>query len=683
MSYIDPAMRDMLDTFVHETETMLEQLDEILLESERARSISADNIGGIFRITHTIKGSAAMMGIDGISNLSHAVEDVFYILRNAPSKLDLVFDTIFDLVFQTSDFLKRELEKLQEQEDDYVPDDPSGLIKKLHLQAAIISGEGAPQDPEKAPAEKEPDCSVAGQNCRYKIHIFFNDDSQMENIRAFMLLTQLEGCCDYLNSDPEHPEADSSLSEEIAHNGFIVYCTPASSIDEVKQTIEGNLSIKSYEIVELLPESQTDEGLSSSEVKADTPASPASQAPGSAGPIKAPARSAKQSLISVNQSKLDQLMDLVGEIVTAESMVGSNPDLRGLKLDNFTKSFRELRKLTNELQDIVMAIRMVPLQTTFHKMDRIVRDMSKKLSKKTELVTEGGDTEVDKTINDAMVDPFMHMIRNSMDHAIEPPEERLALGKPEVGRITLSARNVGGEILIEISDDGRGLDAEKLLEKAERNGVLTKPASAYTDREAFALIMAPGFSTNAAVTEFSGRGVGMDVVRKNVEQIGGTISINSAKGQGTTFTIKIPLTLAIVNGMNISVGGTVLTLPIASISQSFKVNDSKQIIRNTNGTEMIIIRGECYPIVRLNRYFGIDGGLEDITDGIMIQVNNNDSKACIFADELIGEFQVVVKPFPSFFSKYDLKKRGLSGCSILGDGSISLILDSNNLICDL
>jgi len=680
MSNIDPTMRDMLDTFVHETETMLEQLDEILLESERARSISADNIGGIFRITHTIKGSAAMMGIDGISNLSHAVEDVFYILRNVPSKLDLVFDTIFDLVFQTSDFLKKELEKLQEQENDYTPDDPSGLIRKLHLQAAVLNGESAPDESGDAPVNETPHCGDGEQACRYKIHVFFNDECQMENIRAFMLLSQLENCCDNLRSSPEHPETNSSLCEEIAKNGFTIFCSPASSIDEVKQTIENSLNIKSYEITDMQAESTSDQNGMPADAHAEAESGSALQDPGSA---KAPVKGVKQSLISVNQSKLDHLMDLVGEIVTAESMVGSNPDLRGLRLDNFTKSFRELRKLTNELQDIVMAIRMVPLQTTFHKMDRIVRDMSKKLNKKAELVTEGGDTEVDKTINDTMVDPFMHMIRNSMDHAIESPAERVALGKPEVGRITLSARNVGGEILIEISDDGCGLDADKLLAKAEKNGLLTKPASAYTDKEAFGLIMAAGFSTNAEVTEFSGRGVGMDVVRKNVEQIGGTISINSVKGQGTTFTIKIPLTLAIVNGMNTSVGGTVFTIPIASISQSFKVYDAKQIIRNTNGTEMIIIRGECYPIVRLNSYFGIDGGFEDITDGIMIQVNNNDSKACIFADELIGEFQVVVKPFPVFFSKYDLKRRGLSGCSILGDGTISLILDSNNLICEL
>jgi len=505
----------------------------------------------------------------------------------------------------------------------------------------------------------------------------------MENIRAFMLMSQLENCCDHLSSVPEHPESNSALCEEIAKNGFVIFCTPASSIDEVRQTIESSLSIKSYEISEPQQEHSPNQTSDQPEEQTAAASTLSLQDPGTSGASKAPSKGSKQSLISVNQSKLDQLMDLVGEIVTAESMVGSNPDLRGLKLDNFTKSFRELRKLTNELQDIVMAIRMVPLQTTFHKMDRIVRDMSKKLNKKAELVTEGGDTEVDKTINDAMVDPFMHMIRNSMDHAIETPEERLALGKPEVGRITLAARNVGGEILIEISDDGCGLDAEKLLAKASKNGLLTKPASAYTDKEAFNLIMMAGFSTNTAVTEFSGRGVGMDVVRKNVEQIGGTISINSVKGQGTTFTIKIPLTLAIVNGMNISVGNTVFTVPIASISQSFKVSDPNQIIRNTNGTEMIIIRGECYPIVRLNNYFGIAGGIEDITDGIMIQVNHNDSKACVFSDELIGEYQVVVKPFPVFFSKYDLKRQGLSGCSILGDGSISLILDTNNLICEL
>jgi two-component system chemotaxis sensor kinase CheA len=271
------------------------------------------------------------------------------------------------------------------------------------------------------------------------------------------------------------------------------------------------------------------------------------------------------------------------------------------------------------------------------------------------------------------------MIRNAMDHAIEPPERRIALGKPEVGSITLSANNTGGEILITISDDGAGLDSDKILAKAKLNGILTKPESAYTEKEIFSLIMLPGFSTNTSVTELSGRGVGMDVVKKNLDQVGGTISINSDKGKGTTFTIKIPLTLAIVDGMNIAVGKTVFTLPITAIRQSFKVSDESQIIHNSDGSEMILLRGECYPITRLNRLFDIDSGREDITDGIVIQVDSNNSGYCLFADELLGEYQVVVKPFPLFLKKYDLKNQGLSGCSVLGDGSISLILDVNTL----
>ena len=236
----------------------------------------------------------------------------------------------------------------------------------------------------------------------------------------------------------------------------------------------------------------------------------------------------------------------MGELVTTESMVINNVDLRDMRLDNFSKSARELRKLTDELQDVVMSIRMVPLSGVFQRMQRIARDVSKKLDKQVELITLGGETEVDKTINDAIGDPFMHMVRNSVDHGIEDPQTRRRLGKPEVGRIVMEAKNVGGEIVITISDDGKGLDADKILDKARRNGLLTKPESEYSKTEIYNLIMLPGFSTNQAVTEFSGRGVGMDVVRQNIEKVGGSINIDSTPNEGSTFTIKIPLTLAIV-----------------------------------------------------------------------------------------------------------------------------------------
>ncbi len=690
MSTDDSSTDSLLEAFIYETSSLLDQLDEIMLDSEKQKSLSEDNINEIFRIMHTTKGSAAMMGFNEISNLAHSVEDVFFLIREDPSRLNLVFDTLFDLIFQSSDFLRQEIESIQNNGSDYSPSDPTDLINKLEAQAAVMKG----QAPEKAksPDSEKPDAPEAAAKPEgdkkeavppedtTQIRVFFADDSQMENIRAFMLMTQLKDHCDFIDSDPPHPETDSSLCDSIIKNGFIITVKPSYSLDDVIKVIEASSSIKSYEVL----------GSSSGNTKKEEKAAAAS-AGKPAAPAASSAKKAKktgsssghgalQSLISVNQSKLDHLMDLVGELVTAESMVASNKDLAGLKLDNFTKSFRELRKLTDELQDVVMSIRMVPLTGNFQKMNRIVRDMSKKLNKKVDLVTIGGETEVDKTISDALTDPLMHMIRNSMDHAIETPEERVALGKSETGKITLSARNVGGEILIDVKDDGRGLDTDGIMAKAKKNDILTKPESEYTEKEIFHLIMLPGFSTNDNVTEYSGRGVGMDVVRKNVENVGGNISIHSEKNKGTTFTMKIPLTLAIMDVMDISLGKTTFSIPITSIKQSFKLTDDSKIMHNTDGSDMIMLRGECYPIIRLYEYFNIPTQVTDLKDGIVIQVESGSDVACIFADELLGEQQVVVKPFPPFFNKYNLKNSGLSGCTILGNGSISLILDIRNLL---
>lgn len=695
MSTEDSSMDSLLEAFIYETTSLLDQLDEIMLDSEKQKSLSEDSINEIFRIMHTTKGSAAMMGFNEISNLAHSVEDVFFLIREDPNRLDLVFDNLFDLIFQSSDFLRQEIEAIQNNGSDYAPADPTDLINRLEEQAAIMKGDEKKAEDKSAAAPAETDASAketapaaAGASDTpddvTQIRVFFADDSQMENIRAFMLLTNLKDHCDFLESDPPRPETDASLCDSIVKNGFVVILKPSVSLDDVIKVIESTSSIKSYEVLD----ADSEKADTPPQVKAADGAAPAVAAKQStavktpAGKNNAPAggKGVKQSLISVNQSKLDHLMDLVGELVTAESMVSSNQDLVGLKLDNFTKSFRELRKLTDELQDVVMSIRMVPLTGNFQKMNRIVRDMSKKLDKKVELVTIGGDTEVDKTINDALTDPLMHMIRNSMDHAIETPEERKALGKPETGKITLSARNVGGEILIDIADDGRGLDTKTILEKAKRNGILTKPAEEYSNKEIFHLIMLPGFSTNENVTEYSGRGVGMDVVRKNVENVGGTISIHSEINKGTTFTLKIPLTLAIMDVMDISLGDTTFSVPITSIKQSFKLTDDSKLMHNADGTDMIMLRGECYPIIHLYEYFNIPTQVTDLKDGIVIQVESGSDIACIFADELLGEQQVVVKPFPPFFNKYNLKSSGLSGCTILGNGSISLILDIRNLL---
>ena len=681
---IDPSMEPMLDTFIYETTTLLDQLDQILLDSEKSKSFSSDSVNEVFRIMHTIKGSAAMMDLDGISTLAHAVEDVFFILREDPSRLALGGEALFDVVFQASDFLKSEVDSVQNTGD--ATQDPSAMIQELERLSALMQGKSAPAaQPEPVAAQPAAQASVENPGL-HQVRVYFEEDCQMENIRAFMLMEQLRDQCDSLESVPAHPESDSSLCSELSKNGFLILFHPIGSVEEVLQTIENSLNVQSYELLDNEADAAAAPAAKAKEVSTETEtaaASASSAASASTATAAAPANNAsrtKQSLISVNQAKLDQLMDLVGELVTTESMVVNNPDLRGLHLDNFSKSARELRKLTDELQDVVMSMRMVPLSGVFQKMNRIVRDMCKKLDKEVDLITEGGETEVDKTINEAIADPFMHMVRNSMDHAIESPEERLAMGKPERGQLALRAKNIGGEIVITISDDGRGLNTESILKKARNTGILTKPESEYSEKEIFNLIMLPGFSTNTEVTEYSGRGVGMDVVRKNIEKVGGTISIDSKAGQGTTFTIKIPLTLAIMDGMELAVGNSVFTMPITSIKQSFKFSKEQQLVQDTDGSEMIMLRGECFPLIRLHEIFQIPTEVTELSEGIVMQIENGDQIACIFADELLGEQQVVVKPFPAFLNQYAIKQLGLSGCSILGDGSISLILDANSLL---
>ncbi|MEG1698829.1 MAG: chemotaxis protein CheA [Oscillospiraceae bacterium] len=697
MSVFDSSMEPMVEIFIYETTTLLEQLDEILLSSEKSKSMSDDSINEIFRIMHTIKGSSAMMGLTGVSELAHHMEDMFFLVREDPSKMKGANSgPIFDLLFQSSDFLKTEVESIQQNED-YQPEDSTALTAQIAgVVAALKNGtaidapaaQAAPVKEEPAPSQPIVENSEADDEELHKIRVFFEEGCQMENIRAFMLLTQLKDDCDYLTSEPENPETNSALCPDLVKNGFLIKFKTSLPLSHIYNIIENCTNILSYEYIEgdeapiPVETAQAAEAVvsASSVSVSPTAAAPAEAVEAVEAAVPGAQRSGKQSLISVNQTKLDQLMDVMGEIVIAESMVANNPELKNMQLESFNKSTRQLRKLTDQLQDIVMSIRMVPLSGVFQKMNRIVRDMNKKLGKEVELVTIGGETEVDKTINDVLADPFMHMIRNAMDHAIESPEIRKQQGKPEEGRITLAAQNVGGEIVITVVDDGCGLNAAGILAKAKKNGILTKNEKDYSEKEIFNMIMLPGFSTNEVVTEFSGRGVGMDVVRKNLEKVNGVISVESKPTIGTTFTIKIPLTLAIVDGMEVAVANETYTIPITSIKQTFKLSDDIDLINDTEGTEMVMLRGDCYPIIRLHRIYNVDNAIETFEEGIFILVENENKAACLFVDQLLGEQQVVVKPFPAFLGRYDIKGFGLAGCTIMGDGSISLILDINSML---
>jgi two-component system chemotaxis sensor kinase CheA len=383
-------------------------------------------------------------------------------------------------------------------------------------------------------------------------------------------------------------------------------------------------------------------------------------------------------VISVRVDKLDRLLDLVGELVISESMVIQNPDIADLELDNFQKAARQLQKISSELQDSVMSLRMVPLEGTFKKMNRIVRDMTKKLGKKARLVLQGEDTEVDKSIIDHIGDPLMHIVRNSIDHGIERPEDRRQAGKPETGTVTISASNEGGEVILRIKDDGSGLDREKILQQARQRHLFTKPEAELTDSEIYHFIFLPGFSTKEKVTEFSGRGVGMDVVVSNIRALGGNVAIESALGQGSTTIIRIPLTLAIIDGMSMKAGHSRFTIPISSISRSFRPGPG-DIIKDAAGHEMFMEEGRCCPIMRLYERYGISEAVTDLEKGILIVVESRVAGTfAVMADMLLGVQEIVVKPVPKYISRA-MDMTGISGCTLLGDGNISLILDAEKL----
>ena len=690
MAKVEPGMEAMVDVYIFETTSLLEQLDEILLRTEKANEFTEDDINEIFRIMHTVKGSSAMMGFENLQKLAHKGEDMFFIIRENPEKVtDVSF--VYDLVFQMSDIFKAEIDAIQNN-DDYEPTDFSQMIAQLENGAKILKGEvtSAPAENASAAAEEKVDTKGAPEGSM-TVRVFFEDGCKMENIRAFMLLNNIKEEAEIIKFSPEDIESNQDSANVIIDHGFVV-TFKAQDNSSVLQLIEGALNVQSYEVIDDAEKPAAAEAKAEEPVKQDTAATAAVQtadthtaAPKAEEKPKAEAKastssSGKQSLISVNLLKLDQLHDIVGEIITTESMVISNPELNGLRLESFSKAARELRKLTDELQDTVMSIRMVPLTGTFQKMNRIVRDMKVKLGKDAELVIEGDTTEVDKSIVDNLNDPLMHLVRNCMDHGIEDSvNDRIAAGKPATATVKLSAMNASGEVIITVSDDGKGIDTSKIIAKAERNGLLTKPVSEYTEREIQNMILLPGFSTNEVVTEYSGRGVGMDVVKKNLEKVGGTLAVESKKGEGTTFIIKIPLTLAIIDGMDIEVGGAIFTVPISNIKESFMVK-ADQIINDTQRGEMIMIRGVCYPILRLHEKFSLKTDITNLEDGILLLIEADNRSVCLFSDRLIGEQQVVVKPFPKYLSQYDIKGEGLSGCTIMGDGSISLIIDVNNLI---
>ncbi len=691
-----------LEMYLYETNSLLEQLDNIMLTAEQADTLSQEDVNEIFRIMHTLKGSAAMMEFEPLMTLAHRIEDLFYLIREGTMEIIPEEDKpkLFNLLFKFIDYFRGQIENIESGAP--LSNDIDSFVTIINTVIDKINGTGAKKEEssESSASSSETD-GVGGYP--YTLHIHLDEGCGMENLRAFMVVNDVKECCSDFVVEPEDVD-DSSLAQTIAKDGFKLHFSTAVDRENAVKIIELMGFVKSFEQIdnnsvaaeEQAPkkdeETKKEEPVVVAEAEpkpepvVDKPVQRTKKAAGT--PIAAQKEAAtqghqiKQSLISVNLSKLDQLMAVVGEIVITEAMVTASPDLRGLegvKLDNFNKSARQLRKLTDELQDISMSLRMVPVSGTFQKMRRIVRDMGQKLGRRARLTIIGEDTEIDKTIVDAISDPIMHIVRNSMDHGIEPDEKmRIAAGKDPEGEIILSAQNTGSEVIIKVEDDGGGVDTNAVLAKAIRQG-LANPDAEYSQREIMNFLMMPGFSTNTEVTEFSGRGVGMDVVKKNIEAVSGVVQMTSEFGKGSCTTLKIPLTTAIMDGMEVAVGDSIFTIPIQNIRQSFKATKD-DIIYDAMKGEMICKMDNFYPVLRLHNRYGLIPRAENTEDGIFVWVETSENSYCLFVDELLGEQQVVIKPLPSYLNTFGIKESGIVGCTILGDGNISLILDVSNLI---
>ncbi len=718
----DFSTQGMLDIYLYENGQLLERLQEIVLEQKDEECFDEDGINEIFRAMHTIKGSSGVMMFDEITRISHKLEDVFYYLRE--SKPDNVPHLeLVEHVLQVVDFITSEMIKIEsgQQPDGSASDYVAALDAFLNK---IKNGEGEQEKEIKENVHEEPQqfyiAPMATAASRfYKIYLTFQKDLPLANVHAYKAVYALKELAEDLLHYPEDIISDEKAADEILENGFKMLLQAQCSEADIRAIIKEGYDIRKVDIVECSAKEfqqgfdsvgseiriDLESSLEEIQAKADagmiimapatipetTEAEKKPMAPGdfvieSKGPGTGkklakdkPKKHDKAAFMSVDIRKMDMLMDLIGELVIAESVVLQNQDLQvpGLKLDNFNKAARQMKKISSDLQNTIMSMRMVPLTNTFQKMNRIVFDVSRKLGKDIEFEMIGDQTEVDKNVSEHISDPLMHLVRNSVDHGIETPEERDAAGKTEKGKVTLSAKNESGKIWITVQDNGKGLDRAKIIAKARKQELLDprKLDKEYTDKEVFQFITLPGFSTKEAVTEYSGRGVGMDVVVSNLQAIGGSLEIESVLGEGSQMIMKIPLTLAIIDGIVMEVGKSSFVVETNSVKEFMRA-DAKMLVMKPDGQELVMVRGECYPVLRIGDWYKLTDYKADLDRGMFVLVETEGQTICLLVDTLVGKQEIVVKPIPDYIKKV----KGLSGCTQLGDGSIALILDIAALI---
>jgi len=704
---------DFYDTFFEEAAELLGDMERYLLDLD-IESPDPEQLNAIFRAAHSIKGGAGAFGFDVLQKTTHIFENLLDHLRRGELKLRR---DIVDIFLETKDMLQDQLDAyrnsaepdaeafaricqvLQQLALEEIENKKPGASPAVAVKPVVEAPKPKPaptpepvkkvETPAAAPAGDAVRLSVAllgvsakdrtllveelkqfgkiakesGDERRYEVELLSSEDpSDIEAVLCFVVEPDQLEICVLGIADSEAPSASTASSSAAA---------PAA--EPAEDDLEAMFDAAS---------AATFASMSAAQPKPAPSAAPAAPAaPSAPAPARAPAAEHKAAAASNSEStslrvpvdKVDQIINLVGELVITQSMLEQSvSQLDGAIHSELVNGMGLLQRNARDLQEAVMSIRMVPMDFVFSRFPRQVRDLAGKLGKDVELITEGKSTELDKSLVERIVDPLSHLVRNSLDHGLEMPEVRVAAGKPRTGRLTLSAQHQGGNIVIDVIDDGAGLNRERILAKARSNGMAV--SDNMPDEDVFQLIFAPGFSTAEQVTDVSGRGVGMDVVKRNIQALGGHVQIISRKGQGTTTRIVLPLTLAILDGMSIRVADEIFILPLNAVLESLQPR-SEDIYSMAGTDQLLKVRDEYLPMVSLYQVFEIPGARTNTTECIVVIVQGEGRRYALVVDDLIGQQQVVVKNLETNYRKVP----GVAAATILGDGSVALILDIADL----
>lgn len=678
-----------LEMFIDETKEHLQNLNDQVLVLE-AEPDNIDTINEIFRAAHSLKGMAGTMGFKRMQRLTHDMENVFSEIRNG--KMSVTPDLV-DIVFKCLDAIEEYLDCIINTSDEGENDNDE-LINMLN---ACLKEEGAPEPEKKvqqeekvetkadsadgdkrkflhidiADFEKNAIIEAKAKNLNvYGVTVYIDENCILKAARAFLVFKGLENKGEIIKSVP----GVQDIEDEKFDFDFSMLIISDKSLEEIKKIITNVSEIKevvieNYEIpsdanvVSSVQEEEKEPEKEETKKKKTTPAK-------TGKPV------ANRS-VRVDIEKLDVLMNLVSELIIAKNglVSVSNQEDSKTSMQSFNEQIEYLERITTNLHESVMKVRMVPIESVVNRFPRMIRDLSKKLGKEMELIMTGEDTELDRTVIDEIGDPLMHMLRNSADHGLEPTIDRLKLGKPQVGTIQLNAYQDGNNVTIEVIDDGAGIDVEKVKASALKKGTITEEqAEMMTEKEAIDLLFRPAFSTSEKITDVSGRGVGLDVVKNKIEGLGGDVEVSTKLGEGTKFTVRLPLTLAIIQALMVEVRQEKYAIPLNSIVtiEDVATNDIKYVQQK----EVINLRGTVIPLVRLDEVLDCPPRDEEPENLVVVIVKKGDKQTGLVIDNLLGQQEIVIKPL----GKYINIHRMISGATILGDGEVALIIDSNALV---